>query len=202
MTKQEFFIKALAFYSFTLGLLMSCQGISEVVVPQYLEEKKIPSLLEVYPDMQAKVTEWDADAKLSIINIDLNSRRNDVIAIYTSPNDLAKGFLVRYRMNGIVTTEVIEYNFPRTETREKHFIDISEIGIDSVNAWSIFMKHSEVLAYKQKFFECAELILLPSTFEESERIIWRLSIGECDANKHDYFHIDAKTGEWLDIDFP
>ena len=182
--------------------LTSCQDNSEIIVPQFLKEKQIPSLTETYPEIYSQAKRWDDNAKLSLVDISIGTKRNDIAAFYEHVDDLSEGLMVRYEADGTITTKIIEYNFPRTKTRKRRYVDISEIEIDSVDAWDIFLTRSEILSYKQKSFECTGLILLPTVFEGIERNIWRLSVGECEAHTHDYFHIDARTGEWLEIDFP
>ena len=201
--KQKTFKQMIVFTVSVILWITSCRSNSNAMAPQYLKEVQVLSLRDVYPKIHAQATKWDAKANLSLVHINIGSKdSSDVVAIYEVPGISSDALMVKYEANGIVTSKIIEYGFPRPETGKDQVIEISEIEIDSIEAWFIFINHQEVFAHDPSYFEHATLILIPDSSEGNEKNLWRLALGEQYADSYKLFHIGARTGKWFGMGFP
>ena len=180
------------------AFLIGCQTTSGGVVLQYLSEKNICSFLDIFPVLAESAQDQSSDAQLSSVDIDL-AQPNNIIAVFSSPRRKDIDLIVRYNANEGITTNLINYTYPGATERNQNLIDISEVAIDSPDAWFIFIHNINMNQYDLEDFDCATLLLLT---DAAGSPYWRLSVGDCQSQEHHYYHIDAKTGKWLTIDFP
>jgi len=200
--RQHILFQRLSVFFLFLFWITGC-GEEGAIVPQYLVEKSTISLLENYPGIYAQALQWEPDAKLAIVGVTIGlGEKNDITAFYDSPNNLSEGVMVKLDVDGSIVSKTLKYNFPRNEINSEEIINMSEVNIDSADAWKIFINYPVVASYKKEAFGCAKLFLVPLPVKDHIRTIWRLSLGECNTNQYEYFYIDASTGEWLQLETP
>ena len=180
-------------------LFSSCQKKTPVVVPEYLSNKEIPDWNEIYPLLLPSALEWDPDAKLNTAFIQINWQNDPeqrlVSAFFQSPNKDFETLHLEYLNNETVTASVNAHGVPIPNF---DLIERTEWKLNSSDAWNLFLENSNVVSADPKFFECSSLVLLKKAIgSEEKKLVWQLSLADCERTVLIQYFIDAGSGDFL-----
>jgi hypothetical protein len=194
------------FFILTIHNLTGCvsqkTGLNSIdQLPQFLNEVEVPSLNVYYPLISQEALKWDSNVQTDDVYLDLSHsedpKRRIILYVFNSPDNSNERLYMEVFKDGTIKSQIEQYGFTR---RAFTNIKISELLLDSKDAWNGFLGIPEVVSSDRELFECALLNLSSRIIKGEEYIVWKLILRDCENKYLVIYSIDAISGTLLEID--